>query len=87
MPAAICGTALTLACWLALLVSAGEGDGTIVETSNAVIGARDGARLRIVFAAEGQPAVLFKPADGVWDWRHTSKLTIPVENPGGAPVT
>ena len=36
---------------------------------------------------EGQPAVLFKPADGAWDWSRTGKLVIPVENPGGEPVT
>jgi hypothetical protein len=43
--------------------------------------------LRVVFAAEGQPAVLFNPRSGAWDWRDTSKLVIPVENPGGEPVT
>ena len=64
-----------------------EGDGTLVDTSNAIVGARDGAALRVVFAAEGQPAVLFKPADGAWDWSRTGKLVIPVENPGGEPVT
>src|SRR5260370_36130292 len=87
LPAAICGKVVTTACSLALLVSASEGDGVVLETSNAVIEARDGAGLRVVFAAEGQPALLFKPTDGVWDWRHTSKLVIPVENPGGEPVT
>src|SRR5260370_41962543 len=87
LPAAICGKVVTSACSLALLVSASEGDGIVLETSNAVIEARDGAGLRVVFAAEGQPALLFKATDGVWDWRHTSKLVIPVENPGGEPVT
>ena len=40
-----------------------------------------------MFAAEGQPAVLFKRTDSKWDWRRTGKLVIPVENPGGEPVT
>jgi hypothetical protein len=31
--------------------------------------------------------MLFKPRSGGWDWRDTSKLVIPVENPGGEPVT
>jgi hypothetical protein len=87
MPAAICGRALTSACCLALLVSASESDEIVVETSNAVVEARDGLGMRVVFAAEGQPAVLFKPADSTWDWRRTGKLVIPVENPGGEPVT
>src|SRR5260370_39506801 len=86
LPAAICGKVVTSACSLALLVSASEGDGIVLETSNAVIEARDGAGLRVVFAAEGQPALLFKPTDGVWDWRHTSKLVIAVENPSGEQV-
>jgi hypothetical protein len=63
------------------------GDDPIIETSHAAIESRDGQRLRIVFAAEGQPAVLFKPTHSAWDWRDTSKLVIPVENPGGEPVT
>jgi Beta-galactosidase len=86
MPAKISGKALIVA-WLALLVSAADGDEPVVETSNAVIEARDGARVRVVFAAEGQPAVLFKPAGSAWDWSRTSKLVIPVENPGGEPLT
>jgi hypothetical protein len=86
MPAKISGKAFIVA-WLALLVSAADGDEPVVETSNAVIEARDGARVRVVFAAEGQPAVLFKPAGSAWDWSRTSKLVIPVENPGGEPLT
>jgi hypothetical protein len=31
--------------------------------------------------------MLFKPRSGAWDWRDTSKLVIPVETPGGEPVT
>lgn len=87
MPAAIRGKALISSCCLALLVSASESDGTVVETSNAVIKARDRAGLRVVFAAEEQPAVLLKPGSGAWDWSGTGKLVIPVENPGGEPVT
>jgi hypothetical protein len=85
--AAICGKALTSAFCLALLVSANEGDGTVFETSNAIVEARDAAALRVVFAAEGQPALLFKPRGGTWDWRDTSKLVIAVENPSGEQVT
>jgi hypothetical protein len=40
-----------------------------------------------VFAAEGQPAVLFKPTKSAWDLRQMSELVIPAENPGGEPVT
>src|SRR5437588_5824970 len=85
--AAICGKAVISVCCLALPVSASQGDGTVVEASDAIIEARDGTGMRVVFAAEGQPAVLFKPADGAWDWRRTGKLVIPVENQGGEPVT
>ena len=74
-------------CCLALLVSASQEDGTVVEASDAIIEARDGTGVRIVFAAEGQPGMLFKPADGAWDWSRTGKLVIPIENPGGEPVT
>src|SRR5205814_3763001 len=85
--AAICGKTVISVCCLALLVSASQGDGTVVEASDAIIEARDGTGMRVAFAAEGQPAVLFKPADGAWDWSRTGKLVIPVENPGGEPVT
>jgi hypothetical protein len=78
---------LIAASCLGLPVSGNEGDAPAVQTSNAVIASQDGRRLRVVFAAEGQPAVLFKPADTAWDWRRTGKLVIPVENPGGEPVT
>jgi len=67
-------------------VASGDPD-LIVETSHASIASREGENLRIVFAAEGQPAVLFKPAAGEWDWSLKSKLLIPVENPGGEPLT
>jgi len=52
-----------------------------------VIASRDGERLRVSFAAEGQPALWFKSRGRAWDWRETSKLVIPVENPSGDPVT
>jgi hypothetical protein len=52
-----------------------------------VIEAREGQSLRIVFASEGQPAVLFKPAAGAWDWSQAGKLVIPVTNPGDEPLT
>src|SRR5947209_15424786 len=87
LPAAICGKAVISVCCLALLVSASQGDGAVVEASDAIIEARDGTGMQVMFAAEGQPAVLFKPADDTWDWSRMGKLVIPVENPGGEPVT
>ena len=66
---------------------AGGGPDLIVETLHASIESREGENLRVVFAAEGQPALLFKPAAGAWDWSVKSKLLIPVENPGDEPLT
>jgi hypothetical protein len=86
MRAASWGSALIAANCLALPVSGSKGDAPAVQTSNAVIASRDGGRLRVMFAAEGQPAVLFKPAGSVWDRSRTGKLVIPVENPGAEPV-
>jgi len=83
---AICGKASLAACCLALLTAASEDDGPVVEMSNAVIASRDEERLRVVFAAEGRPTLLFKPRGGAWDW-DTSKIVISVENPGAEPVT
>jgi hypothetical protein len=59
----------------------------VIETAHAVIEARDGGRLRVLFASEGQPEVLFRPATGPWDWSAASKLFIPVENPDDEPQT
>jgi hypothetical protein len=56
-------------------------------TWHAAIEARDGQRLRLVIANEGQPALLFKSVAGAWDWAATSKLSIPVENPGDEALT
>ena len=70
---AICGKASLAACCLALLTAASEDDGPVVEMSNAVIASRDEERLRVVFAAEGQPT-----RGGAWDWRDTSKIVISV---------
>ena len=59
----------------------------IIETWHAAIEALDGQRLRLVIANEGQPALLFKSVAGAWDWAATSKLSIPVENPGDEALT
>jgi hypothetical protein len=59
----------------------------IVETEHATIEARDASSLRVVFAAESQPGLRFKPARRFWDWSATSKIVIPVENLGDQPVT
>src|SRR5262245_28660514 len=73
-----------------LLISTGGGAAenadVTVETVNAAIVSRDGQQLRVVFAKEEQPALLLKPAQGVWNWSATSKLLIPVENPSDDPV-
>src|SRR5262249_16328834 len=61
MRPAICGKASLAACCLALLTAASGDDWPVVEMSNAVIVSRDQERLRVVFAAEGQPTLLFKP--------------------------
>jgi hypothetical protein len=63
------------------------GNDPIIETSHAAIESQQRQRLRVVFAPEGQSAVLFKPAQGSWDWSATDKLVIPVENPGEDPLT
>jgi len=65
---------------------AGNNDFTI-ETLNASIESQEGEKLRVVFAKEEQPALLFKPVQGAWDWSATSKLFIPVENPGDEPLS
>lgn len=62
-------------------------DEPTVEMSHAAIEARDAGRLHVVFGNEGQPAVLFRPAKGAWDWAASSKLFIPVENLEPEPVT
>jgi hypothetical protein len=85
--AALYGLALLAACCLILLVGAVATADPVVETSNATIKSRDGAWLRVVFSSEGRPAVVFKPEGGVWDWRETGKLVIPVENLGGLAAT
>jgi len=55
-----------------------------VETLNATIESRDGGRLRVVFGKGEQPALLFKPVQGAWNWSATSKLSLsrtPATNP------
>jgi Beta-galactosidase len=75
----------------ALLISFGgntaENADVLVETLNATVVSQDAQRLRVVFAKTEQPEVLFKPAHGAWDWSVTSKLTLPVENPGDEILT
>ena len=72
---------------LSLLVAAAGGDEIIVETSHAIIESHEGKRLRVVFAAEDRPTLIFKPEAGAWDWSQTSQLVIPVENPGDEALT
>jgi len=75
------GFVCSIAVALSLLIAAAGGDEIIVEISNATIESRQGQRLRVVFAAEERPAVIFKPVAGAWDWSQTSRLVIPVEPP------
>jgi hypothetical protein len=77
----------SIAIALSLLIATTGGDEIIVETSHATIGSREGQRLRVVFAAENRPALIFKPEAGTWDWSRTSRLVIPVENPGDEALT
>ena len=81
------GVAICLAVCFLMVGSAARGDEPTVETSHATIEGKDGRKLSVVFAAEGQPVLVFRPARGVWDWSATSKLFIPVENPGDEPAT
>jgi len=81
------GFLCSIAIALSLLIAAAGGDEIIVETSNATIESRQGQRLRVVFAAEERPAVIFKPVAGAWDWSQTSRLVIPVENPANEALT
>ena len=46
---------------------AGNNDFTI-ETLNASIESQEGEKLRVAFATEGQPALLFRPDQGAWEW-------------------
>ena len=59
----------------------------IVEPSHATIERREGQRLLVLFAAEGESVLTFKPPQQVWDWSRTSKLIIPVENRSDEPLT
>src|SRR5262249_31997169 len=45
-----------------------------------------GQPLRVVFAAEERPVLIFKPRAGIWDWSQ-SRIAIPVENPGDEALT
>ena len=82
--------AVSAAMWLAVssgaIAAEGGGAEPIVETSDATIEARDGRKMEVVFAAANQATLVFRPARSVWDWSATSKLFIPVENPGDVPI-
>jgi len=77
----------SIAIALSLLIATTGGDEIIVETSHATIGSWEGQRLRVVFAAEDRPALIFRPEAGAWDWSRTSRLVIPVYNPGDEALT
>jgi len=81
------GFVCSIAVALSLLIAAAGGDEIIVETSHATIESRQGQRLRVVFAAEDRPALIFKPEAGAWDWSQASRLVIPVENPANEALT
>src|ERR1700730_7184213 len=77
----------SIAVALSLLVAAAGGDEIIIETSHATIESQEGQRLRVVFSAGDRPTLILKPAAGTWDWSRTSRLVIPVENPGDDALT
>jgi len=77
----------SIAIALSLLIATTGGDEIIVETSHATIGSWEGQRLRVVFAAEDRPALIFRPEAGAWDWSRTRRLVIPVDNPGDEALT
>ncbi len=58
-----------------------------LEMPNVAIESQDGERLHVVFANKARPALLWRPARGVWDWSATSKLVLPVENPDDEALT
>ena len=59
----------------------------VVEISHAAIEPAPGRGLGVLFSAGEQPGLLFKPAEGVWDWSRTSRLFIPINNLGDEPLT
>jgi hypothetical protein len=81
------GFLCSIAIALSPLIAAAGGDEIIVETSHATIEPQEGQRLRVVFAAEDRPAMIFKPVAGAWNWSQTSRLVIPIENPGDEALT
>ena len=84
------GIAALLSAFLPMMFGAGSplrDNELIVETSHAAIERQDGKRLQVVFASEGQPALVFRPARGEWDWAAASKLIIPAENLESEPMT
>ena len=72
---------------LPLLSAAAGTDAPVVETTNASIEALEGGKLHVALSPEGRSAVVLKPSADTWDWSATSKLLIPVENPGDEPLT
>jgi hypothetical protein len=59
----------------------------VVETPDAVIESRVGDHLRLRYAAADQPRVVFKPAQGAWDWSAGGTIVVPVANPGSEALT
>ena len=77
----------TIALLLPVATGRAAGVSAIIALSHATIEKTEGQRLLIVFAAEGEPGLTFKPPEQVWDWSRTSKLVIPVENRSDEPLT
>ena len=72
---------------LSLLIATADADEIIVETSHAIVESQEGEMRRVLFAATDEPALIFKPQAGAWDWSRTIRLLIPVENPGEEALT
>jgi hypothetical protein len=74
--------------WLTMTASQGFA-GAIhptVAAEHATVEPGESGSLRVLLMPEGTPGLLFKPVQGAWDWSLTSKLVIPVDNPGDEPL-
>jgi hypothetical protein len=83
LKAFVCSFAIALS----LLIATADADEIIVETSHATVESQEGQMRRVLFAATDEPALIFKPQAGAWDWSRTIRLLIPVENPGEEALT
>src|SRR5262249_12793139 len=81
------GFVCSFAIALSLLIATADADEIIVATSHATGESQEGEMGRVLLAATDEPALIFKPQAGTWDWSRTIRLLIPVENPGEEALT